>query len=393
MIVATPTFQAATRTLHFGAQAVAKNRLYFSSLGMDLCDEHGFPQPAFFSVYQALMDGGAGFGFLGNASVDADARYNSRGLRLTSAAHVQALRPLFEAARARGFPLGVQLQHYGPQSLPSKQGIILTPSAIASPTILNAYPEARAVAMAEAQIQRCIEQFCVAARYAQQAGATLIQLQASNGYLISSFLSPKTNRRVDDWGGTPLKRARLLLSIVDGIRRATDYKVAVTVRLGMDDGLGAEGQHAALLGDVVAALEARGVAAITCSLGISETFRFFFKNTGQALAMSREGCRYLKRFVQIPLGFTGSVADVAQADEIIASGDADFVGFGRAMLADNDFVAKQLAGRADQLNRCRGDAFCFRDKKEPMAERVYCCVNPAYRRPEQLQQHYEENLK
>ena len=97
--------------------------------------------------------------------------------------------------------------------------------------------------------------------------------------------------------------------------------------------------------------------------------------------------------MRIPLGFTGSVADVAQADEIIASGDADFVGFGRAMLADNHFVAKQLAGRADQVHRCRGDAFCFRDKKDPMAERVYCCVNPEYRRPEQLQQHYEETLK
>lgn len=81
--------------------------------------------------------------------------------------------------------------------------------------------------------------------------------------------------------------------------------------------------------------------------------------------MARAGCRYLKRFVRIPLGFTGSVADVAQADEIIASGDADFVGFGRAMLADQRFVAKQLAGRADQVNRCRGDAFCFRDKKIP----------------------------
>lgn len=74
MINENPSLQAATQALHFGAHAVAKNRLYFSSLGMDLCDEHGFPLPAFFSVYQALMDGGAGFGFLGNASVDADAR-------------------------------------------------------------------------------------------------------------------------------------------------------------------------------------------------------------------------------------------------------------------------------------------------------------------------------
>jgi 2,4-dienoyl-CoA reductase-like NADH-dependent reductase (Old Yellow Enzyme family) len=393
MIVENTPPMPATQALHFGTHAVAKNRLYFSSLGMDLCNEHGFPGPEFFAVYQSLMDGGCGFGFLGNANVDADSRYNSRGLALTTPAHTQALRPLFQAARERGFLLGVQLQHYGPQAIPSEHGIILSPSGIASATVLDAFPQARAVAMSHEQILRCIDQFSAAARLAQQAGASLIQIQASNGYLVSSFLSPKTNRREDEWGGSPVKRARLLLSIVEGIRKATDDKVAITVRLGMDDGLGEEGQHAGLLGDVVVALEASGVSAITCSTGISETFRFFFKNKEKALAMSREGCRYLKSFVQIPLGFTGSVKNVAQANEIIESGDADFVGFGRAMLADNHFVAKELAGRKDLVTRCRGDDFCFRDKKEPMATRVYCCVNPDYRRPEKLQQFYEENLK
>ena len=383
----------ATGALHLGAGVVAKNRMYFSSLGMDLCDEHGFPRPAFFAVYRSLMDGGAGFGFLGNASVDADARYNSRGLKLTSAAHADALRPLFEAARQRSFPLGVQLQHYGPQSMPSEQGIILSPSGIASAAMLKAYPQARAVAMSHTQILRCVDQFSAAARLAQAAGAALIQVQASNGYLVSSFLSPRTNHRDDEWGGSPLKRARLLLAIVEGIRAATGDQVPVTVRLGIDDGLGEEGQRASLLGDVMVALEAAGVAAITCSTGVSETFPFFFKNKAQALALSRAGCRYLKGFVRIPVGFTGSVSDVSQANEIIESGDADFVGFGRAMLADNHFIAKELAGQAGRVNRCRGDAFCFRDKKDPMAERVYCCVNPDYRRPEKLQLHYEESLK
>jgi len=383
----------ATGKLHLGPQAVAKNRMYFSSLGMDLCDEQGFPRPAFFAVYRSLMEGGAGFGFLGNASVDADARYNSRGLKLTSPAHAEALRPLFEAARQRDFPLGVQLQHYGPQSMPSEQGVILTPSGIASASVLKAYPQARAVAMSHAQILRCVDQFSSAARLAEEAGAALIQIQASNGYLVSSFLSPRTNHREDEWGGSPLKRARLLLSIIEGIRQATGDRLPVTVRLGIDDGLGEAGQRASLLGEVMVALEAAGVAAITCSTGVSETFPFFFSNKEQALALSRAGCRYLKGFVRIPVGFTGSVSDVAQANEIIGCGDADFVGFGRAMLADNHFIAKELAGRAERVNRCRGDAFCFRDKKDPMAERVYCCVNPDYRRPDKLQQHYEESLK
>lgn len=385
---------AATQALDFGQNLVAKNRMYFASMGLDLCDASGMPGPEFLAVYQSLMDGGCGFGFLGNASVDPDSRYNGRGLKLTSAAHAEALRPLFQAAHARQFPLGVQLQHYGPQGMPSgAAGIILSPSGMASPTILDKFPQARTVAMSEAQILRCVGQFSASARLAQQAGAAIIQIQASNGYLVGSFLSPKTNLRDDDWGGSPLKRARLLLAIVDAVRSATQCKVAVTVRLGMDDGLGAEGQYAELLGDVVAALQAGGVSAISCSIGISETFRFFFKDKEKALALSRQGCRFLKRYVTIPLGFTGSVADVAEANDIIASGDADFIGFARAVLADNALVAKELAGRKDLVNRCRGDAFCFRDKREPLAGRVYCCVNQDYQRPEKLQQHYEENRK
>ncbi|MEK6748138.1 MAG: NADH:flavin oxidoreductase [Pseudomonadota bacterium] len=385
-------FLAATQTLRFGAHVVAKNRMYFSSMGMDICDEFGFPKPEFFAVYQSLMAGGCGFGFLGNASVDANSRYNSCGLKLTSTAHAEALRPLFQVAHEQKFLLGVQLQHYGQQGIPSEEtGIILSPSAIVSQLILDQYPHAHAVAMSEVQILRCIDQFSAAAHLAQQAGASLIQIQASNGYLVSSFLSPKTNQREDDWGGTPIKRAKLLLSIVDGVRKATGDQLAVTVRLGINDGLGEEGQHVELLGEVVAALEASGVCAITCSVGISETFRFFFKDRQKAQVISRGGCRYLKRFARIPIGFTGSVMDVAEASAIIEYGDADFIGFGRAMLADNHFIAKELSGRKDLVKRCRGDAFCFRDKKEPMAARVYCCVNPDYQRPEKLQQYYEEN--
>lgn len=388
------TLMPATQPLHFGEHATARNRMYFSSLGMDLCNEWGFPGPAFFDVYQSLMDGGCGFGFLGNASVDPDSRYNGRGLKLTSLAHAEALRPLFQAARQRQFPLGVQLQHYGPQATPAtRNGTVLSPSGTPSASLLSKFPEARTVPMTEAQIFHAIDQFSASAALAQQAGASLIQVQASNGYLVSSFLSPRTNQRDDAWGGTPLKRARLLLSIIEGMRIATGGQVAITVRLGMDDGLGHEGQRAELLGDVVQALEAAGVAAITCSVGISETFPFFFRNKAEALALSRAGCRHLKSLVNIPVGFTGSVADVAEANQIIASGDADFVGFGRPMLADNHFIAKQLDGRGHEVNRCKGDAFCFRDKKEPMAARVYCCVNPAYQRPASLQQHYEENRK
>jgi 2,4-dienoyl-CoA reductase-like NADH-dependent reductase (Old Yellow Enzyme family) len=245
--------------------------------------------------------------------------------------------------------------------------------------------------MTQEQIFSCIRQFSSAAQLAVAAGATLLQIQASNGYLISSFLSPRTNRRVDDWGGTPLKRAKLLLSIIQEIRKVTNGQATLTVRLGIDDGFGSDGQQVELLGDVACALKESGIAAITCSIGVSETFGKFFSDREQAINISRRGSRFLKRIAGLPTGFTGSIPSISVANEIIESGDADFVGFARAVLADNNLVKKELAGREDEVTRCLWDSNCFRDKRASPATRVYCCVNPAYKRPRKLQIYYKEN--
>jgi 2,4-dienoyl-CoA reductase-like NADH-dependent reductase (Old Yellow Enzyme family) len=376
------------RPLDLGCGNLAGNRMCFASMGADLCDAEGCPAPAFRSLYAGLVEGGCGFGFLGNANVDDAYGYNQRGLRLTAPRHAQALAPVLAHARERGVPLGVQLQHYGPQANPTAAAPLLSPSAIA-PANTPAAAAQRLVAMSQAQIEDILEQFVRSARLAQAAGATLVQLQAANGYLLSSFLSPATNRREDRWGGSPLKRARLLLEIVERIRAATANTLSLTVQLGIDDGLGPQGQQPELLGEVVAALEACGVAAVSCSVGVRETFRRYLAKPQEALGTMRRGARQLKRFTRMPIGFTGSVFDVATAEDIVDSGDADFVGFARAVLADNALVAKEVAGRGHEVHRCRRDANCFRDKRESAAQRVYCCVNPDYLRPQALQQHYE----
>jgi len=78
------------------------------------------------------------------------------------------------------------------------------------------------------------------------------------------------------------------------------------------------------------------------------------------------------------------------AEKLIGDGFADFIGFGRAIVADHQFANKELANRLEAVNRCRWDSFCLRDKKEPLASRVYCCVNDAYLRPQHIQVMYQE---
>lgn len=370
-------FSNLTKPLAIGAGLTVPNRMYFSSVGFDICDPTGRPLPEFFDIYESIMQGGCGFGFLGNSSVATDSQYTDRGLKLTSPSQADDLRPVFETARRLGFALGVQLQHYGVRATAAGDSTQVVDGDVTS--------------LSEEQIGRYIEHFCEAARQALSIGAPILQIHAANGYLLSSFLSARSNRRTDRWGGTPVGRARVLLEIVRRVRAQAADRAAIFVRLQIDDGFGEAGLQVDQLGDVVAALEDAGVDAITCATGVAGTFGKFLGDRDYSLAKLCHAVRFLKRTTRLPIGFAANLDSLATADAIVARGDADFIGFGRAIVADHHFVLKELSGRLDEVDRCRWDSYCLRDKKEPLADRVFCCVNPRYLRPQLIQMKYQEN--
>ncbi|GAU04660.1 hypothetical protein BSLA_02r2439 [Burkholderia stabilis] len=93
------------------------------------------------------------------------------------------------------------------------------------------------------------------------------------------------------------------------------------------------------------------------------------------------GVRSIRSTVSIPIGFAGFVGSLSEIEALVADGTADLVGMTRALFADNDLILKSVAGQAHLINACRFDGNCFRDKSNPNLDRVYCCVNPNYRRP------------
>lgn len=358
------TFPNLMKPITFGHNLVASNRIYFSSIGFDLCDSTGRPLPEFFDLYKSIMNGGCGFGFLGNASVDPASQYTEKSQKLVSSVHAEELSPIFQEAQNKGVPLSAQLQHYG---------------------------KGDATTLTEEQIETYINHFHSAACFALESGAPAIQIHAANGYLLSSFLSPKTNRRNDRWGGSPINRARILLEIIRRIKASTQDKIVIFVRLQVDDGLSSEGMHVELLEDVIVAIEEVGADAITCATGVAETFAKFLSDAKYTMAVTRHAARFLKERTRLPVGFSANIDRLSIAEEILASGDADFVGLGRQIIADHEFVRKELSGLKNEINYCRWDSYCLRDKKEPLADRVFCCVNPQYLRPQHIQLKYEKD--
>jgi 2,4-dienoyl-CoA reductase-like NADH-dependent reductase (Old Yellow Enzyme family) len=357
---------------------VLKNRIYFAPMGVDLADETGGMSKELDQFYRGVIDGGSAMVVLGNSSIDPSTRLQRRGLCLHDDHHARRLAPLIAYGASRNCPVVVQLQHYGSQGSSGVAGEpLLAPSARCDQNY-----SARRMRLDDIGAVR--RQFVNAAVLAQRAGAEIIQLQASNGYLLSSFLSPYTNRRKDTYGGSALRRARLLLEIIEDIQVATHGAIDVSVRLGIDDCVGPRGQQPHLLDDVVQALGRAGVVAIMCSMSIRETFQRMVQPTPFMRRQLIEGVRRIRAFARTPVGFAGFTATLDQAETLLAERTADLIGMSRAIFADNELVAKSLAGRSDLVDACLYDGNCFRDKGNPELDRVYCCVNQKYKRPDHI---------
>jgi 2,4-dienoyl-CoA reductase-like NADH-dependent reductase (Old Yellow Enzyme family) len=358
------------------------NRLFFPSMGVDLGDLDGTFSSRMEEFYDGIVASGCGLVVLSNATVSPDSVLQTHGLRLYEDRHIDALGRFCARAADRGVVVGIQLQHYGGQAttIHTKKPV-LTPSGIPSPSSQRRDPAYQAKEMSLHDIDRVRSEFVHSARLALRAGARFVQFQASNGYLLSSFLSPRTNRRQDAYGGNPEKRARLLVEIVEEVRAILGRGVALGVRLGIDDCMGPEGLVAEDLKDVVPLLEDAGVDLLEASIATAETFSALFERTPEMELHFQQQVKKVKGYAKVPVGFAGFIDSVEKGEQLVAGGVADMIGMARALFADNDLILKTLAGREDAVHKCLWDGNCFRDKSNPAFDRVYCCVNPKYKRP------------
>lgn len=362
-----------------------KNRVFLASMGIDMAEDDGRMSQRLTDFYRGIMAGGVGAIVLSNASVSPNSALLPRALKLFNDEHTRALAPLLAEGAAQDVVMGVQLQHYGSQGLthctPTKD--LLSPSGIASPSLIKKDPKANLREMDDTDILTVIGEFASAARRAAQAGAKFIQLQASNGYLLSSFLSKATNHRTDAYGGTPIKRARFVIEIVEAVRAEIGEDIVLGLRLGINDYLGPDGMVPEDIYPALPSLEAAGVDVFEVSFCVAETFGVMAANTPETRAEIAAQVKAFRRNTQRPVGYAGFIGSLADGCRLLVDEISDYIPMARALLADNDLVAKEVSGREADVHRCRWDGLCFQDKYNPSFDRVHCCVNPKYLRPSQ----------
>lgn len=294
------------------------------------------------------------------------------------------VRRIVQPARDLGTPVIAQLFHMGASGVRRTDDIahwgpLLAPSAIPSP-VHRGIPKV----LEDAEIRQLIDAFARSARTLQAGGADGVEIHGSHGYLLANFLSPYWNRRDDAWGGDTARRVRIVREIGHAIRALCGTGFALGVKLSLDEYLGEAGTTPDETVRVVALLEAERLFDYIC---LSHTDYHAIHRlappacSGENAPLAQGAARVRGQLRgRIPLLIQGSVADLAQAAQIVRGAQADMVGFARAHIADPALVHKARAGRVDETVRCVGaNQGCWARLGLP----VSCTVNPAAGRERQ----------
>ena len=199
-------------------------------------------------------------------------------------------------------------------------------------------------------VERQIKAYVNCAVLAREAGYDGVEVMGSEGYLINQFLSARTNKREDAWGGSPEKRMRFAVEIVRRIREATGPDFILIYRLSMLELVEGGADWAEIVAQAKA-IEAAGATIINTGIGWHEA-RVPTIATSVPRAAFAGVTAKLRPEVRLPLVATNRINMPEVAEQVLARGDIDMVSMARPLLADPDWVKKAASGRRDQINTC-----------------------------------------
>ena len=221
------------------------------------------------------------------------------------------------------------------------------------------------------EIHQIIEQFGEGARRAREAGFDMVELHAGIGYFINRFLSSYSNKRTDEYGGSLEKRMRLLLEVIDCVKKKAGSDYTFTCRISGDEFMeGGNGIEEAK--KIAQVLEKEGIAALNVQAGWHESPRAMVQQwvpAGAFVYLSAE----VKKATKLPVVASYRIDDPVVAEKILEDGKADFIGLARALIADPEFPNKAKEGRFAEIRHCIACCRCLDNAFDGMP--VACTVN------------------
>ncbi|MGB9499405.1 MAG: FAD-dependent oxidoreductase [Dissulfuribacterales bacterium] len=346
-----------------------KNRIYLPAMHLGMANNFEVTDQII-GFYEERARGGVGMITVGYATVD-ELSGNTTNIGAHKDEFIPGLERLASIIKDNGARSGVQLNHAGRYNfsffLDGKQPV--APSAIAS-RMTKETPKALEIN----EIHQIIDNFTQAAGRVKKAGFDAVEVLSGTGYLISEFLSPLTNQRTDEYGGSMENRMRFGLEIMKAIRKQVGDTFPVMVRMNGNDFMpGGQGREE--LGQYAKALvDEAGVDALCINVGWHEA------RVPQITAAVPRGAfaylsRGIKELVDVPVIASHRINDPDTARELIADGMCDMVAMGRSLIADPYLPEKAKDGREEEILHCIACAQgCFDNLFK--LKHVECLCNP-----------------
>jgi 2,4-dienoyl-CoA reductase (NADPH2) len=341
-----------------------RNRVLMGSMHV-LLEDKPKDLPKLAEFYAERARGGVGLIVTGGFGVNRTGWLLPLGGKVTTSREASRHRVVTDAVHEAGGKIALQLLHAGRYSYHP-----LSVSASKSKSPITPFT---ARAMRANEITSTIADFAKSAALARQAGYDGVEVMGSEGYLINQFLAPRTNRRTDEWGGSPQNRRRFAVEIVKAVRRAVGDDFIVIYRLSMLD-LVEDGQTWDEVVALAKEIEAAGATIINTGIGWHEARVPTIVTSVPRAAFTWITAR-LRGEVAIPLVTSNRINMPETAEEVLARGDADMVSMARPFLADPEWVAKAEGNRSDEINTCIGCNQACLDHSFKR-KRATCLVNP-----------------
>lgn len=347
-----------------------KNRFVVPPMSNNFALPSGSLSSRSYDYYVERAKGGFGLITIEATVVDKTAKGGIRKHCLYDDSMIEGLKKVVVGCHEYGAKVSIQLQQAGPEGNAKAAGY---PLKSASPIVAAAGKDVP-LEMSTKQIYELIDIYGDAAFRAKQAGIDVIEIHLAHGYLISSFISPQTNKRLDEFGGSFLNRMRLPRLIIEEIKKRVGPDLAISCRLNSSDetlgGLTIEDSKL-----IARYLESIGVDVINLSRSIHLRDEYMWAPSPIHQGFNLEHARQIKESVNIPVIMVGRFNDPFLADQLIYEGHCDLVAFGRQSIADPWLPNKTRDGLFEEqvpciacLQGCVGNMF--------VGQPITCLANP-----------------
>ena len=331
------------------------NRFVRSATHDFMAEDDGTATERQVQLFKQLAEGEVGLIITGHIYVSPNGKASPRQAGISEDRFIEGLRRIPEAVHAFPSKIFIQLAHAGRQTKEKYCGCTpLAPSAVYEPTLKITPKE-----MTHQEILGIINDFILAGRRTKEAGFDGAQLHIAHGYLLSSFISPYTNRRADEWGGSTTKRLRIVVEIVRGIKGMLGKEFPLIAKLNSTDFLPAGLQLGESL-EMAKILKGEGIDAIEVSGGMSEAGR---GSMWQGLRSEEdegyfvESASKFKQALHVPIFGLGGNRTFAVMERIVSDGKSDLISLSRPLIREPYLIKKFRTGQTDKsecisCNKC-----------------------------------------